>query len=252
MGNHSSKSTEIADNNKQNINILLDPRSPDINRTPLTGISSNRVRKNVSTPSTPKNSSRQMQKSNFDPRSPSQFIPRTPLNISLEGDKVENSCTLYSLEYSGLVEEASCRYFNERLENLTFDSSFTEPQNDKHTEKKEPQPPVKNISCPGACADVKENNSPYIRAAPTFSSTPNFDFNAKQNKKLEYFSPVKKMGNIKEFRTPFGSLLNKSFDNLSQQQKFKINNTIDENYTPKMKKKSKNGGIRKNKKIFCD
>lgn len=252
MGNHSSKSNEMEDIIKQNTNILLDPRSPDINRTPLTGIH-NRVRKNASipsTPSTPKNSSYQIKsiKSNFDPRSPSQFIPRTPLNISLDDDKIESSSTQYSLEYSGLVEEASCRHFNERLANITFDSSFTEPQNDKHAEEEELKPLAENIA-----VDMEKNSSPYIRSA--FTSTPNVEFYAKQNKKskvMDYVTPLKKMENIKEVRSPFGCLLNKSFDNLSQQQKFRTNNTNDENYTPKMKKTTKNGGIRKHKQIFCD
>lgn len=108
-------------------NILLDPRSPDVNRTPLTRILASRVKMVEETPTTPTkyvcetllNNSKE--KKFLDPRSPSQFIPRTPLNLSLKDDNIENSSGQYSLEYSGCIEEASCRNFNERLANITFD-----------------------------------------------------------------------------------------------------------------------------------
>lgn len=46
--------------------------------------------------------------------------------MSLDGTGIENSIGKYSLEYSGYIEEASCRNFNEKLENITFDDSYTE------------------------------------------------------------------------------------------------------------------------------
>lgn len=115
--------------------ILLDPRSPDVNRTPLARILGNRVKPVKQTPSTPVNNLRKTllnssnEKKLLDPRSPSQFIPRTPLNMSLDENGIEDSVGQYSLEYSGCIEEASCRNFNERLANITFDNSYTETNN---------------------------------------------------------------------------------------------------------------------------
>lgn len=116
--------------NKSNLeNILLDPRSPDINRTPLASILASRMRTAEETPSTPTKYVRETILNNpkenkfLDPRSPSQFIPRTPLNLSLKDDNIEINSGQYSLEYSGCIEEASCRNFNERLANITFDDN---------------------------------------------------------------------------------------------------------------------------------
>lgn len=112
--------------NKSNLeNILLDPRSPDVNRTPLAIASRMKtVEATLSTPTkhvceTLLNNSKE--KKFLDPRSPSQFIPRTPLNLSMKEENIENNSGQYSLEYSGCIEEASCRNFNERLANITFD-----------------------------------------------------------------------------------------------------------------------------------
>lgn len=115
-------------------NMLLDPRSPDVNRTPLTGIMPHRLhnecsREQIQTTPTKKGQNRIQEHISkeiklLDPRSPSQFIPRTPLNMSLIGDNIENHSNQYSLEYSGCIEEASCRNFNERLANITFDDMY--------------------------------------------------------------------------------------------------------------------------------
>lgn len=268
MGANTSKNT---DSNR--LNILLDPRSPDVNRTPLTGIVRN-SRIATLTPSTPKTSSIEntsFEKRKFDPRSPSKFIPRTPLNMSF--DNIEHSAAAqYSLEYSGCVEEASCRNFNERLENITFDNLFAEtkvPEEEQSTEKVDDEP--KEQIAMSVYTDVEEESaSPYIQPMTlrntrqnqfAFSSTPisalnsNIELHAKKLK--EYGTPTKKMANIKEIRTPFGSLLNrrtKSFENLQHQLPLKvINDTNDENSTPKIKKNiTKTSGIRMKNQIFCD
>lgn len=72
--------------------------------------------------------------SQFDPRSPSYRIPRTPLNL-VEGDSFQNKC---SIEYNGSFEDKSCETFSEKLENITLDnsdliqtSSDLEPKNQK-------------------------------------------------------------------------------------------------------------------------
>lgn len=79
---------------------LLDPRSPDVNRTPLAQIISQRLsnaQNAEQTYLTPEKflhknfanySSKEMKL--LDPRSPSQFIPRTPLNISIDDENIEN------------------------------------------------------------------------------------------------------------------------------------------------------------------
>lgn len=116
-------------------NVLLDPRSPDVNRTPLASILNNRLnkRQNIE-PVTPVNLRKQLLNYSakelklLDPRSPSQFIPRTPLNMSFNSEHLERSQQQYSLEYSGDIEEASCRNFNERLANITFDDLQNEAE----------------------------------------------------------------------------------------------------------------------------
>lgn len=117
-------------------NNLLDPRSPDVNRTPI--ILNSRLTKRAvvqQTPVTPVNlrkallnySAKELKL--LDPRSPSQFIPRTPLNMSFDAEHIDTSEQQFSLEYSGDIEEASCRNFNERLANITFDDVLRENEN---------------------------------------------------------------------------------------------------------------------------
>lgn len=154
MGSNSSKTenqttqtpmSKLKNCNKEKINmenILLDPRSPDVNRTPLTTILANRMKVVENEFSTPTKYVRETslnvskEKKFLDPRSPSQFIPRTPLNLSIDGDKIDSSSRQYSLEYSGCIEEASCRNFNERLANITFDDDFIEENASKMADKK--------------------------------------------------------------------------------------------------------------------
>lgn len=118
-------------------NVLMDPRSPDIHRTPLTDILGNRLnyRDRVELlPHTPINSLRSKlfncslnDKKFLDPRSPSQFIPRTPLNLSFDDtSKLNDNTALYSIEYNGYIEDESCRNFYERLANITFDDADNE------------------------------------------------------------------------------------------------------------------------------
>lgn len=123
--------------------VLLDPRSPHIARTPLAIVLpqrfSEKPMRNELKANTPSNILRKriMRDIGFnytskelnllDPRSPSQFIPRTPLNLSSSDDFIgENSrgtSKVISLEYSGFIEEASCRHFNEKLANITLDDT---------------------------------------------------------------------------------------------------------------------------------
>ncbi|XP_031632153.1 uncharacterized protein LOC116346319 [Contarinia nasturtii] len=132
MGNNATKTSTTVlkidtDGNEINMmqNILIDPRSPDVNRTPLVSILG--MKSIEQTPTTRKTSlNTSNERKLLDPRSPSKFIPRTPLATSLDGTGIENSIGKYSLEYSGYIEEASCRNFNERLANITFDDSYTE------------------------------------------------------------------------------------------------------------------------------
>lgn len=162
MGNNSSKTTLTtpvnidgpkiaanctspeADGSMRN-RMLLDPRSPDVNRTPLPENLVNRfisriqnedaIDETIKTDEiikTPVNAFRKRllsistsETKFIDPRSPSQFIPRTPISMSLDDTKMA-STTHFSLEYTGMIEEASCRNFNERLANLTLDDSDTD------------------------------------------------------------------------------------------------------------------------------
>lgn len=138
--------------------LLLDPRSPNIARTPLTEIIANRLNINrfkfeqtvnceVET-QTPSNSMRKKllrdlgynyttkELNLLDPRSPNLFIPRTPLNLSLNGDdEVDCSKAFQSLEYNGHIEEASCRNFNEKLANITLDDTDYEDAVQSKTDK---------------------------------------------------------------------------------------------------------------------
>lgn len=117
-------------------NNLLDPRSPDVNRTPIVLNSRLSMRPTVQpTPLTPVNLRKSLLNYSakelklLDPRSPSQFIPRTPLNMSFDAEHMDASNQQFSLEYSGDIEEASCRNFNERLANITFDDVVRDKEN---------------------------------------------------------------------------------------------------------------------------
>lgn len=159
MGNNSSKAPTTMTPVKSNLaknsaatatdhddlrRILLDPRSPDVNRTPLPENVANRfvdrhqmvnaaMAAEIDVPKTPVTAFRQKllnvsinEMKLLDPRSPSQFIPRTPISAASLDDTKAASTTHFSLEYTGIIEEASCRNFNERLANLTLDDSDTE------------------------------------------------------------------------------------------------------------------------------
>lgn len=129
--------------------MLLDPRSPDVNRTPLPENLANRILQRVCDEDaatatvdttvtdnilkTPVNAFRKRlldittnESKLLDPRSPSQFIPRTPITAPALDDTKNISTTHFSLEYAGVIEEASCRNFNERLANLTLDDFDTD------------------------------------------------------------------------------------------------------------------------------
>lgn len=119
--------------------ILLDPRSPNIARTPLSEVLAGRFAVKKEQPTefnleTPTNLLRKRilrdlgvnytskELNLLDPRSPSHLIPRTPLNLSFAVDEPDNT-NIVSVEYSGLIEEASCRHFNEKLANITLDDA---------------------------------------------------------------------------------------------------------------------------------
>lgn len=134
------------DNLIMDANVLMDPRSPDIHRTPLTDILGNRLnyRDRVALlPHTPINSLRSKlfdcslnDQKFLDPRSPSQFIPRTPLNLSFDDtSKLDGNTALYSIEYNGNIEDESCRNFYERLANITFDDAENDADNASKSRK---------------------------------------------------------------------------------------------------------------------
>lgn len=117
-------------------NNLLDPRSSDVNRTPI--ILNSRLSKRPTvqqTPVTPVNLLKSLLNYSvkelklFGPRSPSQFISRTPLNKTFYAEHMDASNQQFSLAYSGDIEEASCRNFNERLANIIFDDVLRENEN---------------------------------------------------------------------------------------------------------------------------
>lgn len=251
MGNQKSKNLEQSilkhDKTEDEVlsknlaqNILLDPRSPDANRTPLS-IKCHQL-DYEQMQMTPRSNSKVMKF--LDPRSPSQFIPRTPLHMSMDNDRSNHQADS-PLEYSGCIEEASCRNFNERLANITFDDYVgAENEHQKSMEVTNGEkidsmispivlPPELSKSCNG-----DDEIIPHYSKS-TLSSTPiSLSINrpksllikkySKKSKNTEIFideenqptTPTMKFN--EKPRTPFGSLLNqpsKSVDNLQQQFK---------------------------------
>lgn len=256
MGSNKSKISEnVLDFTTQN--ILFDPRSPDINRTPI----SHRLNYNRNSEPIQETPIKEMRKvplnnsskeSRFlDPRSPSQFIPRTPLRMSRNEEHIESSSQL-SLEYSGCIEEASCRTFNERLENMTFENCEESKSllNDKEMYRVQNTPNIpeipKNKKCGVINTDI-EITSPVFDSVlsnkrntkTTFSSTPisilndqpKSLFNRKHATDTKTMDRpcidvrLNKCGEVERSRTPFGSLLNdQCIENLphTQPQQLKI------------------------------
>lgn len=149
--------------------VLLDPRSPDVNRTPLASILSNRMKKRQNVeqaPVTPVNLRKQLLNYSakelklLDPRSPSQFIPRTPLNMSFDGGNLEQNSNQYSLDYTGDIEEASCRNFNERLANITFDDLDADSDNISKIAVYSKLDVIADISITNPTDSEDEQNSP--------------------------------------------------------------------------------------------
>lgn len=138
------------DQHTPSLDVLLDPRSPHIARTPLVKIASHqltdkplRIELNAHTPTNilRKRILRDIglnytskEINLLDPRSPSLFIPRTPLQLSSDdafgGEQSRGTSKVISLEYSGFIEEASCRNFNEKLANITLDDTDYEEASD--------------------------------------------------------------------------------------------------------------------------
>lgn len=254
MGNQKSKNLEQSilkhDKTEDEVlstnlapNILLDPRSPDANRTPL--IKKCHQLNYEQLQVTPRNNSKEMKF--LDPRSPSQFIPRTPLHMSMDNDR-SNHETDSPLQYSGCIEEASCRNFEQRLANITFDDYVGAANEYQKTmevscgEKIDSMispivlPPELSKNCNGDDEIIPHYNKRNTKS--TLSSTPiSLSINRPKSLLIKKYS--KKSKNIEIFmdedqpttptmkfnekpRTPFGSLLNqpsKSVDNLQQQFK---------------------------------
>lgn len=136
------------------IDPLLDPRSPNIDRTPLAVVlaTERRIRQIIHTsvignvngdaePTTPANTMRrrllrdlgynyrEKEMNLLDPRSPSAMIPRTPIAFAAGTSKNDNEIaaaiddanTSQSFEYTECIEDASCRHFNEKISNITLD-----------------------------------------------------------------------------------------------------------------------------------
>lgn len=138
------------DQHTPSLDVLLDPRSPHIARTPLVKNASHqltdkplRIELNAHTPTNilRKRILRDIglnytskEINLLDPRSPSLFIPRTPLQLSSDdafgGEQSRGTSKVISLEYSGFIEEASCRNFNEKLANITLDDTDYEEASD--------------------------------------------------------------------------------------------------------------------------
>lgn len=127
------KETPIANQGK-----VVEMKSPTIHETPLTkiianhlnGLQANGVQMEIKTPSYLLRrkilrdlgyaySINEASASETDPRSPSQLIPRTPL--ALIDEQNQSMASVSSFQYSGVVEEDSCRNFNEKLANITLD-----------------------------------------------------------------------------------------------------------------------------------
>lgn len=145
-----------------NIDPMLDPRSPNIERTPLAVIfgTDRRIKKlvnNVCDESglhTPSNMMRrrllrdlghnytEKELNLLDPRSPSTFIPRTPIVLSeSQKERHSESSTAAadvsnSFEYTECLEDASCRNFSEKISNITLDDVDNQT-NDKELSGKE-------------------------------------------------------------------------------------------------------------------
>lgn len=128
------------------IDPLLDPRSPNIERTPISTVLSiqQRLKNSVATTTmddaqTPNNFMQRKllrdlgynysvkELNMLDPRSPSLFIPRTPLDFKkVQDDGAVAADLTNSFEYNECIEEASCRNFNEKISNITLDDSNEE------------------------------------------------------------------------------------------------------------------------------
>lgn len=269
MGNHKSKvsldKSEIEASEKNTVqDILVDPRSPNVNRTPLARTASHRLDVDDGSQITPKKilhksvlnySSKEMKL--LDPRSPSQFIPRTPLNMSIDDESLNPSdANQYSLDYSGCIEEASCRNFNERLANITFDDYVGTKEEQQKSMEESCGENINSVISPIVLPTelpkkrpnfmdiVEENISPVVNSTlcnkrnTKLCSTPIQLTNQpksllmkKYSKKLKnaqifiddenQTTPIKKFSENEKPRTPFGSLLNhlsKSVENLPQQQ----------------------------------
>lgn len=123
---------------------VLDPRSPNIERTPMTNVLSRFNSRNIENAVTPKNLLRNKLLREFgnkysekeinllDPRSPTVNVPRTPIHFSMS-DGNETDISTVSEPFCTLDEseciEASCRAFNEKISNITLDDSDYEDGN---------------------------------------------------------------------------------------------------------------------------
>lgn len=203
---------------------LLDPRSPDVNRTPLPEILTHRFNNCVQSEEVVKTPINQFRKKllNYsstdskllDPRSPSQFIPRTPLNLSFDESKLASK-TEFSLEYTGVIEEASCRNFNERLANITFDDCDIEIDSMSKTKLHEIEEEEDNND------DVVHKNAEtekILELTSQIKNDPRSPSQSIQRTPLILTNAVSKIQNIADDEKNISPIINETSDRKANQQ----------------------------------
>lgn len=247
MGINSSKSqTVLAAQNKDielkvkkdsNSNIesmslqrLLDPRSPDVNRTPLPEILTNRFNNCVLNDEVVKTPVNQFRKkllnysSNdsklLDPRSPSQFIPRTPLNLSFDESKLTK--TDFSLEYTGILEDLSVRNFNERLANITFDDPDIEIESISKAKLDEIQEEEDNngVDDDENAVEKKAENKKVIALSSEIQDDPRSPSHAIQRTPLILTNAVSKIQSIVDDEKNISPIINETADRKANPHQF--------------------------------
>lgn len=161
MGNTTSKKASVIDTQKtpekksvaeineksptkNNAQVALEPQTPAIPQTPLTQTIATHLnhltKHNMNQNSNIKTPSYLLRKKilydlgytypikEADPRSPSQCIPRTPLNITDTVDTTDESKNS-SFLYNSTLED-SCRDFNTKLDDITMEETDANDQNE--------------------------------------------------------------------------------------------------------------------------
>lgn len=207
---------------------LLDPRSPDVNRTPLPEILTHRFNNCVQNEEVVKTPINQFRKKllNYsstdskllDPRSPSQFIPRTPLNLSFDESKLASK-TEFSLEYTGVIEEASCRNFNERLANITFDDCDIEIDSMSKTKLHEIQEEEDNNEVNNDNAvDKNAETEKILELTSQIKNDPRSPSQSIERTPLVLANAVSKIQNIADDERNISPIINETSDRKANQQ----------------------------------